>query len=91
MKYIAKSNFELKEIAGECMLIPRGASTLDFNGVIVFNDTGILLYNALKEATDAPALAKVLVDKYGVDEESAMEDVNAFIAKMLDAQIIEVA
>ena len=83
MKYIAKSNFEMKDIAGECMLIPRGASTVDFNGVIVFNETGVLLYNALKEATDVPALAKLLVEKYGIDEQEAMSDVKEYIEKML--------
>ena len=91
MKYIAKSNFELKNIAGESMLIPRGASTVDFNGVIVFNETGVLLYNALKEANDAASLAKLLVEKFGIGEQEAMEDVKAYIEKMLAEEIIEVA
>ncbi len=90
MKYIAKDKFELKDIAGEFMLIPRGASVVDFNGVIVFNDTGVLIYKALKEPCDIDTLAGLLVEKYGITKEEATSDVTAYVEKMLDAEIIEV-
>jgi hypothetical protein len=91
MKYVAKDNFELKDIAGEFMLIPRGASTVDFNGVIVFNETGMIIYKALKEPNDVDTLVQILVEKYGIDEKEAKEDVNAYIEKMIEEEIIEVA
>ena len=42
MKYKAKSGFELKDVAGELLLMPRGADTVDYNYVTVFNEDGIL-------------------------------------------------
>ena len=91
MKYVAKNNFELKDIAGEFMLIPRGASTLDFNGVIVFNETGVLIYKALNKPNDVETLSQILVEKYGITKEEAEEDVKAYVEKMLAEEIIEVA
>lgn len=91
MKYIAKNNFELKEVAGEYMLIPRGASTVDFNGVIVFNETGVEIYKALSEEVTLEALAQLLVDKYNIDLETATADAKEYIEKMLEADIVEVA
>lgn len=91
MKYIAKNNFELKDIAGEYMLIPRGASTVDFNGVIVFNETGVEIYKALSKAVTIEELAQLLVDKYSIDLKTATDDATEYIEKMLEADIIEVA
>ena len=65
MNYKRKSNYELKEIGGETLLIPRGAETVDFNNVTVFNEAGALLLNAMNEATDVDSLAQMLVEKHG--------------------------
>ena len=61
MNYKKNPNYELKEIAGETILIPRGAATVDFNSVTVFNETGALLLKAMDEAADIDSLAGILV------------------------------
>ncbi len=90
MKYQAKEGFELKEIAGELLLLPRGASTVDYNYVMVFNETGALIYRALQNPSDVDSLAALLVEKYGISAEEAKADIEAYVAKMLDAEIVEV-
>ena len=57
MKYQIKAGFELKEMAGEFLLLPRGASTVDMNYVTVFNETGVLLYRSLQTPSDAETLS----------------------------------
>ena len=89
MNYIKNANFELKEIGGETLLIPRGAATVDFNNVTVFNEAGALLLGAMNEATDVETLAKMLVEKYNIQPDEAKADTEAYIQKMLDAGIIE--
>ena len=64
MKYRLKNGFELKDIAGELLLLPRGADTVDYNYVTVFNEAGALLYRAMADFTDTDTLAQMLVEKY---------------------------
>lgn len=90
MNYKIKANYELKEIGGETLLIPRGAETVDFNNVTVFNETGALLLRAMDEATNIDTLAQMLVEKYNIQPDEAKADTEAYIQKMLDAGIVEV-
>ena len=40
---IAKE-FILREIAGECVLVPTGATTQEFNGLITMSDTARFIW-----------------------------------------------
>lgn len=90
MKYKRSSNFELKEIGGEFLLIPRGATTVDYNNVTVFNEAGAFLFCALDEPKGVDAFADMLVEKYNIQPEEAKTDAAAYVQKMLDAGIVEV-
>ena len=89
MKYRTNKAFELKDIGGELLLLPRGASTVDYNFVTVFNDTGALIYRAMEDFVDAAELAQLLVQTYGISVEEATADVDAYLAKMLAEDMIE--
>lgn len=89
MKYRTNKAFELKDIGGELLLLPRGASTVDYNFVTVFNDTGALIYRAMEDFVDAAELAQLLVQTYGISMEEATADVDAYLAKMLAEDMIE--
>ena len=89
MKYRTNKAFELKDIGGELLLLPRGASTVDYNFVTVFNDTGALIYRAMEDFVDAAELAQLLVQTYGIGMEEATADVDAYLAKMLAEDMIE--
>ena len=88
MKYIAKSDFELKDIAGDIILLPRGAQTVDYNYVMVFNEVGAEIYKAMREAVTIETLAQLLVDKYGIDAGTATKDVSEYVEKMLENEIV---
>ena len=89
MKYRINKAFELKDIGGELLLMPRGAETVDYNFVTVFNDTGALIYRAMEDFVDAAELAQLLVQTYGIDPETAAADVAEYLAKMLAENMIE--
>lgn len=90
MRYRANKNFELKEIAGELLLMPRGASTVDYNFVTVFNETGAFIYRNMADFVDTETLAKLLAEKYSIAFDEAKADVEAYIEKMLGESIVEV-
>ncbi len=89
MKYIAKPDFELKDIAGDLILLPRGAQTVDYNYVMVFNEAGALIYQAMNEAVEIDTLAELLVEKYGIDVQTARSDAKEYVDKMLENGMID--
>ncbi len=89
MKYKQKDFLEVREIADDKVLVPRGAAAIDFSSVIILNDTGALMWELLAEPHTCSELAKHLALAYSVDAEVALADVEKFIAKMLDDGIID--
>ena len=89
MKYIAKSDFELKDIAGDIILLPRGAQTVDYNYVMVFNETGAEIYRNMEQAVTIETLARLLMDRYHIDAETATKDVTEYVEKMIENEIVE--
>lgn len=85
MKYKRNEQFQLKEIAGDRILVARGTVAIDFGAVVVFNDTGVLLWQALAEWSTAQELAAVLVAQCEAPEAAAAQDVQTFLNK-LDAE-----
>ncbi len=82
MKYKIKDCFELKKVADDYVVIPRGTSAIDFSAVAVFNETGALLFEKLKEFLTSDELCGILIEKYGIEKDLADKDVNAFLKKL---------
>ena len=85
MKYKRNPNFELKEIAGDRVLIARGKAALDFSAVVLFNETGIVLWEALADWKTVPELAAVLIAQCEAPKDAAAQDAQTFLDK-LDAE-----
>lgn len=77
--YRASGQFVVRTIAGETLLIPVGAATQDFNGMILLNETGAFLWEALQEPKTEDALTAALVDAFETDPETALSDIRKFI------------
>lgn len=84
-----KNDFIVKEISGSTVVIPVGNRVADFNGMLKLNETGVFLFNLLKNDTTIEALVQSLVDEYEVTKEKANEDVVSFVNKLKEADIIE--
>ena len=84
-----KNDFIVKEISGSTVVIPVGNRVADFNGMLNLNETGVFLFNLLKNDTTIEALVQSLVDEYEVTKEKANEDVITFVNKLKEADIIE--
>lgn len=92
MNYKRNSSFVLKEIAGDHILIPRGAATVDFSSVILFNETGVFLWKHMESFRSSEELAALLVETFNAPEDAARQDVEAFLEKMVeDGMVIKEA
>lgn len=83
-----QKEFELREIAGEYIIVPIGPTTLNFNGLITVNEVGMMLWKMLQdECTEEELVAKVL-EEYEVDEITAKNDVKEFLEQLRNENII---
>ena len=75
-------NFALREIAGNSVVIPLGSETVDLNGILKLNSSGVFLWNTLEKGADVEALADALVAEYEIDRETALSDAESFVEKL---------
>ena len=83
-----KSGFLLRSVAGKNIVVPVGAE-LDFGGMITLNDTGKFMWEKLSVQTDSDALLSSILSEYDIDEETAKADMNIFINKLKELNILE--
>ncbi|MBR5857059.1 MAG: PqqD family protein [Bacteroidales bacterium] len=70
-----KSNFKIREIAGESIIVNQGQVGADLTRIISLNTSARLLYEALEgKEFELEDVAQTLVDNYGIDKERALTD-----------------
>ncbi len=82
-------NFVLRQVADTWVVLPLGAATLDFHGMLTLNESGVLLWNTLAQGADREALASALTAEYDVGFDQALADVDAFLKKLEGVGCIE--
>lgn len=84
-----KSDFILRKVADSYVVVPVGKLTLNFNGIINLNETGAFLFNALQEGAEREELIEKMYNEYEVSREKAAADIDAFIEKVKEADVLE--
>lgn len=75
-------DFILREIAGEYILVPTGASAAKINGLITMNELGCFIFKTLKESQTMETLVDAIVAEYDVDRNTAQADVREFLTQL---------
>ena len=84
-----KDGFILRKIANSDMVVPVGNNIADFNGIISLNETAAFLWSSLKEGTEIPLMVDALIEEYDISRILATEDVEHFVTKLQQANILE--
>lgn len=84
-----KEDFLLRKVADSYVVVPVNKMTLDFNGIINLNETGAFLFGLLQDGAQKEELVERLLEEYDVTPEKAECDVEKFIAKVKEADILE--
>lgn len=74
--------FILRTIADENLLIPLGDAAIHVKGLISLSESGVLLYNKLKDGCSRDDLIAALTTEYDVAEGEAAQDIDAFLNQM---------
>lgn len=84
-----KEDFLLRKVADSYVVVPVNNLTLDFNGIINLNETGAFLFELLQKGADREELVQKMLDEYEVTRDKAENDIDNFIKKVKDADILE--
>ncbi|MFH5882083.1 PqqD family protein [Liberiplasma polymorphum] len=84
-----KSEYVLRSVAGEHIVVPTGQAAVNFNGIITLNNSGKLLFEALKEGATLAELVILLQETYDVSEAVALNDVETFVNLLKSKDLFE--
>ena len=83
------SDFVMRNIAGENILVPTGEAAEKFNGMITMNEVSAFMWQNIDEVESKEDLVKMVLNEFEVDEETATRDVENFINELSSINMIE--
>ena len=86
---IRKADFIIREITGINVMVPVGATTQKFNGMIATTQTGAFIWNHIEEVNSAQEMADLIVEEFDVSYEQALKDVQGVFDNFTKAGWIE--
>ncbi len=84
-----KYDFTLREVVGEYVLIPMGKSALEFSGMVTTNAVGAMILEKLRQDTTPEQICQAICQEFEVDEATAREDMEQFLAVVEKAGLLE--
>lgn len=82
------TDFMLRDIAGEVILVPTGAATQQFNGMITLNEVAAFIWKNLDEPESREILVDKIMDEFEVDRETATRDVIGFVSALYECGLV---
>ena len=77
------TNFILREIAGENILVATGEAAQIFNGMITLNEVASFIWNNIDECKTVDKLIASILDEFDIDDETAKRDVQNFTTELI--------
>lgn len=76
-------DFLMREVANTVVVVPVGAASAEFPGMLTMNGTGAFLWEQLAQEQTVDSLTAALLEQYEVTEEAARADVEKFIERLM--------
>lgn len=81
--------FRLRNVMGQATIVGEGVGQIDFNKLITLNDSAAYLWQSVEgKEFDVQTLANLLVDKYGIDQDTALTDAKAIANKWIEIGVV---
>lgn len=85
-----KYRFVIRDVAGKPVAVTIGADNAAFNGMVKLNDSAKFIFEKLNtEDISLDALVSAVMENYSIDEATAKEAVEAFVANLRANGLIE--
>ena len=82
------TDFILREVAGEWLLVPVGDAAVKLRGLIGLSESGYLIYTLLQKGADRQELLRAVLSEYKVAQATAEADGDAFLGQMRSLGIL---
>lgn len=79
----------IREVAGSWVVIPLGASVVEFNGILALSESGAFLWKTLEDGAGLEELIQMIKQRYDVDIQTATTDVNEFMESIKEKRLLE--
>lgn len=77
------TNFILREIAGENILVATGEAAQIFNGMITLNEVASFIWKNIDECKTVDKLIASILEEFDIEEETARRDIESFTAELI--------
>ena len=84
-----KGEYLLREVVGETILVPVGKTALEYNGMIIINETGALIWKALEQNLTEQEILEKMMDAFEVEIDEASADLQEFLTYLKNVGLIE--
>ena len=79
----------LRDVVGDHVVIARGPAAIEFNGVLILNDSCAFLWNQLQDYVSVQEMAGSLKAEYSIEMDRAVQDVEQCVSKMLEYELLD--
>lgn len=84
------SDYKLREIAGETIIVNQGTADVNMTRIISLNASAKLLYERLSDKDfKTEDAARILAETYGISNEQAWKDATVWVEALKKCSVIE--
>ncbi len=85
-----KKQYKVREMAGEHVVIMQGELGSNLTKIISLNESALYLWRAIEgKEFDVVAIANLLAEHYGIDDEMAQRDAARWVDRLDECGLIE--
>jgi len=87
--YKRSDEMELREMAGETILVPVTAGADDADSIYVLNETGAAAWDLFDGVLTLQEVAEEISERFEVTPERALEDLQQYVEELMAAEVLE--
>ena len=80
--------FILRNVADKYIVVAVGERVKSFGGIVNLNESGAFFWKMLEKGARKEELLSAVLDEYDVDEETAKTDIEEFLEKLKNANLL---
>lgn len=84
-----KEGFVKSHLGDDCIVVPVGAQTVDFRGLITLNETAEFVWDKLAEDHTKEELLDLIIEEYDIDRETAQKDLDELVEILAEKGFVD--
>lgn len=81
--YLKKTDFVVREIGNELILVPLVGNVAKMNEMFTMNETGKFIWESINESSTIEDLQNAIIAEFSIDPETARKDIELFLNQVI--------